>query len=902
MKTVHIISHSHWDREWYLPYERHHMLLVELIDDVLELFENDPEFKSFYLDGQTIILDDYLQVRPDKKEVLQKYIDNGQLKIGPFYILQDAYLTSSESNVRNMLIGQQESAKWGANTKVGYYPDTFGNAGQTPQLMKQLGFDLAAFGRGVKPTGFANESTEEDNFVSSYSEMNWEGADGSEITGLLFANWYSNGNEVPVDREEAKKFWEKKLQEAEAYASTDHLLFMNGCDHQPVQKDLSEAIRVANELYDDYHFIHSDFTTYMEELHQALPEKLDTVKGELTSQETEGWYTLTNTASSRVYLKQENAKLSRLLENMAEPLAVMAAEQSGKYPHDILDYAWKTYMQNHPHDSICGCSIDEVHDEMETRFMKAEHVAKHVIDEALQALTEAIDTEAEVSVDESAVPFVIFNTTGVDKEGVVTTEIEKDAIYFNELFPTQSYEKLEAEGKIAYSVVDSKGEKIQASVKEVSPRFNYDLPKDKFRQPYVSRKLVVELHVDEMTPFSWRTYYLVPEVLNETKEHTIEQTDKHLNTIENQSLQVTVEKDGSVTLKNKLSGETYPDALIFEDTGDIGNEYVYKQPEGEKAITSLGTLKAVETVKHSSFKETLVLTHVLDVPVSADELLYEEQNKIIEFRERRSQRTEQTEPLEIKTILTLEKNSEFVKINTQLINQMKDHRLRVRFKTGIMSSVHYADSMFETVERPNKVSEVWTNPENPQRLHHYVNVCNNGEGMIVSPDGLNEYEVIEEDGQLTIALTLFRSVGELGDWGYFPTPGAQMLNRKLSFDYAVGFHGQEDRYAKLKAALNLFVPFIAKQTTLHNGSLPVSNQFFAIKGDKVAVTALKKSRESDGLVSRLYNLSPESTVYNAELADYTPYQSSILETEGEREDKFTAEPFEIITHLWKKED
>ena len=205
-KKVHIISHSHWDREWYLPYEKHHMLLVELMDDVLELFETDPEFKSFYLDGQTIVLDDYLEVRPEKEALVRKHIDNGKLKVGPFYILPDAFLTSSESNVRNMLIGHQESLKWGPKTEIGYYPDTFGNVGQTPQLMKQLGFKYAAYGRGVKPTGFANQSNEEDNFVSSYSEMNWQGADGSEILGLLFANWYSNGNEIPAEKDAALAF------------------------------------------------------------------------------------------------------------------------------------------------------------------------------------------------------------------------------------------------------------------------------------------------------------------------------------------------------------------------------------------------------------------------------------------------------------------------------------------------------------------------------------------------------------------------------------------------------------------------------------------------------------------------------------------------------------------------
>lgn len=114
--VVHIISHSHWDREWYLPFESHRMQLVELFDNLFDLFENDPEFKSFHLDGQTIVLDDYLEIRPENRDKVQRYIDEGKLKIGPFYILQDDYLISSEANVRNTLIGQAECAN-GANLR-----------------------------------------------------------------------------------------------------------------------------------------------------------------------------------------------------------------------------------------------------------------------------------------------------------------------------------------------------------------------------------------------------------------------------------------------------------------------------------------------------------------------------------------------------------------------------------------------------------------------------------------------------------------------------------------------------------------------------------------------------------------------------------------------------------------
>ena len=199
---------------------------------------------------------------------------------------------------------------------------------------------------------------------------------------------------------------------------------MNGVDHQPVQKDISKAIHLANELFPDYEFIHSNFTDYLEAVQKDVPEDLGSVEGELTSQETDGWYTLANTASARVYLKQWNTKVQRQLENITEPLATMAYEVSGNYPHDQLDYAWKTLMQNHPHDSICGCSVDSVHREMIPRFEKADEVGKYLAQDSLEQLTAAIDT---TGFPKDSFPFVIVNTAGMDKTGEaeITIELER---------------------------------------------------------------------------------------------------------------------------------------------------------------------------------------------------------------------------------------------------------------------------------------------------------------------------------------------------------------------------------------------------------------------------------------------------------------------------------------------
>ena len=300
-KTVHIISHSHWDREWYMPLERHKMKLLDLIDANMELFECDPEYKSFHLDGQTIVLDDYLEICPKNRERLDRHIKEGRFKVGPFYILQDEFLTSAEANVRNLQTGMRDAAAYGNLTRVGYFPDAFGNAGQMPQMLAQAGMDAVVFGRGVKPVGFDNEVNAGGEYESTYSEMIWEAPDGTSMLGILFANWYNNGMEIPVEEDAAKKYWDRCLKNAERFASTGELLVMNGCDHQPVQRDLTQALETARKLYPDVEFKHSSFDEYVQSLQEAAEVQLSTVKGELTSQETDGWYTLVNTCSSHVF-------------------------------------------------------------------------------------------------------------------------------------------------------------------------------------------------------------------------------------------------------------------------------------------------------------------------------------------------------------------------------------------------------------------------------------------------------------------------------------------------------------------------------------------------------------------------------------------------------------------------
>ncbi|WP_200416083.1 alpha-mannosidase [Virgibacillus salexigens] len=877
-QTVHIISHTHWDREWYLPYERHHILLVELMDRLLEALENNQGYKSFHLDGQTIMLDDYVQVRPEMKEKLKTYIKEGRIHVGPWYILQDAFLTSSESNVRNLLYGIKDSNDWGGVTKIGYFPDTFGNIGQAPQLLRQAGIHHAVFGRGVKPTGFNNMIQEASSYESPYSEMCWRSPDGSTVIGILFANWYCNGNEIPLDDESAKIYWQSQLKSLEKYASSSQMLVMNGCDHQPVQYNLPEAIQVAKKLYPNIDFKHSNFNDYCKELSSAIPNDVKIIDGELRSQHTDGWGTLVNTASSRIYLKQLNQQNQVLLEKVAEPLASFAWLQGDAYDHDLFEYGWKTLMQNHPHDSICGCSIDDVHREMVTRFEKTRQVAKGMINKSLTFLSGEIDTSMFNKWGKSTIPFVVFNTTGHNRTGVITINLDVVKQYLSEGINKQKLKNFSIQDR---EVLDNHGNILDCQIEDLGIEFDFDLPKDEFRRPYMARRLRLTFEAENIPALGYNSFALVlaEGSANDCVWDSLICNDREM---ENHYLHVKINPNGSLTVTNKINGQQYNDLCIYEDTGDIGNEYMYKQPSGEKTITTRNIQAKIFVVKDTSFQAEYEIVHEWELPISASTYLHQEQKELVWFTERKSQRVSETITHKITTRVRLEKNSKGVYITTSFNNQAKDHRMRVLFPTDILSDVHYTDSVFEVVKRFNKPAKEWKNPDHSQHQQAFVNISNEKSGLTVSNLGLNEYEILR-DGRNTIAITLLRAVGELGDWGYFPTPDAQCLGEHI-VSYSIFPHeGEQSRLASYQASYQSQVPWTVNQLGLQTGELPPTYAFIEWESTKVSFTALKVSHTSNDIIFRGFNMAETEAWLSTRMpiGSVQVYRSNILEEELE---------------------
>src|SRR5947209_17370698 len=260
--VMHVVSHTHFDREWYLTFQQFRLRLVDLIDHLLDILDRDPEFRSFNLDAQTIVLEDYLQIRPHARPRLEKYIREGRLTVGPWYQLNDQFLTSGEATVRSLLVGHRIAGSFGGCLKIAYLPDQFGNLSQMPQILRGFGIDNAIVGRGYQMVG------------DRKMEFWWEGPDGSRVLGSLMAFWYNNAQRFPSDTEAAVKYTERLRDTMAPRSFSRHLLLMNGVDHLEAQPDVGRILNAVNQEFErrgsEDRLVHSTLTQYVDALRADL--------------------------------------------------------------------------------------------------------------------------------------------------------------------------------------------------------------------------------------------------------------------------------------------------------------------------------------------------------------------------------------------------------------------------------------------------------------------------------------------------------------------------------------------------------------------------------------------------------------------------------------------------------
>ncbi len=405
--SIFIYYHTHWDREWYEPFSAFQVRLADVVDQVLDRLDSGI-LPCFTLDGQTSLLSDYLEFRPENEERLRHYIENGPINIGPWYVMPDEFLVSGESLIRNLKRGIEEAQAWGCHQFTGYLPDTFGHSADIPLILKHFGIDSAVVWRGVNP---------------ETSEFIWKSRDGSAVLGYHLAEGYfQNMLHDPelTDDERVTALLNLQKKALTKSASQSVLLPLGGDHLGPIT---AEGKKILNKKtifsYTSGHPV--DYLRMLTEQVRTAKLNLPVLEGELTDNSVA--FLLPGVWSSRMYLKQANrmleyATLPKLEQQIAMNQRLNFSGQSQRlpYPKHELHKLWTLLLQNHPHDSICGCSVDAVHRENEVRFDAANQIA--------HALTTRLNHQLAQSATEEE--WVVLNPTDAPYTGLVKVVEQSD--------------------------------------------------------------------------------------------------------------------------------------------------------------------------------------------------------------------------------------------------------------------------------------------------------------------------------------------------------------------------------------------------------------------------------------------------------------------------------------------
>jgi alpha-mannosidase len=837
MIDVHLISHTHWDREWYLTREQFRLRLVELVDRVLDLLRDGTGYAYFHLDGQTIVLEDYLELHPENGEQIRALIREGRLLVGPWYVMPDEFLVSGESLVRNLALGHRIARSFGGSMPVGYLPDLFGHVGQMPQILRQFGLDNAILWRG---------------FGGAQAEYWWESPDGSRVLMMhLPGEGYCNATRIALVPDQMVARTEAVINREAVRSRYGVVLLMNGVDHIEPQATIPALVSAMQAR--SHTIRHSTLPAYVDAVRAGAAsdgDTLEVIRGELRSGEQYAPL-LPGVLSARTYLKRANAGVQTALERWAEPLATWAWLLGERYPAAALQYAWKVLLQNHPHDSICGCSIDAVHEENMSRFARAGQVAEDVIDRSATAIARRINPAPE-----GHIRAVFFNTSGHAGPRIVEGSVD---LPFGNAEPHRHVDREALDAPVTFFASDATivsastadGEAVPLQILGVTEVISW--VKSRYETPWALHARRVRFAAQMDLPACG---YAALDLRAGAPASTPGPTTLSARTIENDLLRITVSEDGTARVVDKRSGKIYERCGELLDEGDVGDEYNYSPPRIDQVITSRALLDvSVQTLNDGQLRHALTVRGILPIPAgaSAD----------------RSMREAHIVRVPVSIEISLDAGCARAEWRVTVENGARDHRLRLVFPSGFADVAEaVSDTAFGTIARPTRrelPATIRTEvPVTSAPMQSFV-ACSEAGGAAVYAPGLNEYEVLLGDSA-RIAVTLLRCVGDLsrddlttrphGHAGPgLPTPGAQCVG---SYSFVLGF----EPLARRADGLELYASASAISAPPRMAVADAAGQGLAGRAEMlelrtnrggVVVSALKKSEDRDAVTVRVFN-------------------------------------------------
>lgn len=862
---IHVISQTHWDREWLHSLEETKFRLKENLDKLLDIFDNNPEYKHFHLDSQTIALEDYLDLRPENKARLEKYIKSGRLLVGPWYCLPDEFIVNGESLVRNMVIGHKVAQSFGKVMKVGYNPFSFlGQNSQIAQIYNGFDIDTIIFYRGIGKE------------VGGGKDFYLEAADGSRVLNirldpnltrmnffyLIGRSVYSDREPEPINKYElfeagrvarlcAENYESRDLnmvqenykwnidrleagmtdllERFENVASTNNFIAMDGYDSCAPSQFTPKLIKEIKHSL-GLNIEHSSMPKMVEAIKkEAKSKKLAVVKNEMRFKGN----TNVGTMTARVYIKQQNRSAEFALQKNAEPFCLLANKIiNAEYPQQSLLTAWKSLLSNQSHDSIGGCSSDIVHRDMEQRFRKTEEIAKSCISRAQMAIVKNINS---TNIPKDKFALVLFNQL---------TKTRSEYIDCHLILPKEMKIKQPAVYSIDGKEVACLTRKVDTWIANTE-KFGMDV------HAFIECDFwEMKFHAENIPALGYKTYY-ISETETAAKTKPIKIKD---NILENKYLKATINPNGTIDLFDKTSKRTMKGLHYFEDRADVGGPWNSGVYPGFKYLNSKKCQASITNIEESEFLSIREVKIKFRIPADVAKDHKKRSAKMVD--------------LVITSRIILKKDKDQLEFETTVNNTAKSHMLRVMFPSGLSKAKSAcAEGAFDVVERPIiTVPKAEYNfpgheyhsynehaPMTADWQYSFMDISDGKNGLGILNFSIGEYEVIN-DKERTVGLTLLRSFPRLKMIHTLLKADESQCLGELNFRYALvphqGTWAKTDMHYRAETFNNPIWPmqFLSDGK---NGKLPAEYSHISVDG--AVVDAIKKAERKNSTVIRVHN-------------------------------------------------
>lgn len=869
--VLHVVSHTHWDREWYQPLEVFRLRLVDLLDHLLLVLREDPDFVHFHLDSQCIVLEDYLAVRPEREAELREHIAAGRVEVGPWYVLNDTFLTSGEATIRNLLVGRAIARRFGGHGDIGYVPDQFGSIAQLPQIFAGFGLRYAVVGRGI---------TVQDVPL----EFAWRSPDGSTVLTSLLHGWYNNAQRLDAVPVRAAQQLRRAVEHLRAHSDRRHFLLMNGVDHLEAQENLSSILAAVRPLLEPWEVRHSTLAAYFAGLEAEEGRPWSQWTGELR-QQRQRHSVLNGTLSSRMSLKLQNHRCQLLLERWVEPWSTVAGLLGGEVPQAQLRLGWRYLMQNHPHDSICGCSVDPVHREMETRFASVTQIGEILRQRALHTVCQHVPAPSG--------SVLVFNPTSHTRAALCTITLD---------FPPGDGEQVVLRDAMT-------GERVPFRLLERRAAQRLATNPVALPHPVPSDRFTLRALVRDLPAFGYRT--LIAERVRgpvyrygEGAPPQDEGLSAFLGTGEmggrNEHLALRIAPDGTFSLEVAGVGVFHGLGRLIDD-GEAGDSYLHEPPRRDRVVIGFSGLPRIALDEVGPDWLVWSIRGELSLPVG---LTTNRQSRASE---------EVLVPVEVR--LQLVRGSRRLEIEVSVDNRALDHRLRMLFPVAENLEGTWAAGQFAVVHRPVALPADWeAHGNHPAEVFVDAVAERCGFGLLL--DGTPEYGVVDTGDGQALALTLLRCTDVLGDNAAFDrVPDAQCLgtirircalvpHRMRWEQAALHREAEEFRLEPLAVQHGATATFRSLQVVHdpHQGparspeeelpnpflpappvpDLPLVHSFLRVESSGAVFSACKPAEDGRGLIVRVFNPTEKETPVRIRL-DRPIHRAEVCNLEETRE-------------------